>query len=59
MKPRKVMLTIEIETALPLRTLRTMRGRWLDDGQAGFDVIQIHANVVKPPVKPVKKGRKP
>jgi hypothetical protein len=57
MKPRKVMLTIEIETALPLRTLRTMRWRRLDDGQAGFDVIQIHANVVRPPVKPVKRGK--
>jgi hypothetical protein len=59
MKPRKVMLTIETETTLPLRAFRAMRERWLEacDGQAGFEVTQIHANVVKPPVKLAKKGK--
>jgi hypothetical protein len=57
MKPRKVMLTIETETTLPLRTFQAMRDTWLSNGYAYFNVTQIHANVVKPPVKPVKRGK--
>jgi hypothetical protein len=57
MEPRKLVLTIETETMLPLKTFRAMRDTWLSNGYAYFRVTQIHANVVKPPVKLAKKGK--
>ena len=56
MKPRKLLITIETETDLPLDWFRSLRGGEitganledrLDYRSFGFDVDQIQVNVVK------------
>lgn len=52
MKPRRVVLTIEIETPATLADIRKTNVVCLDDAKSNpilaADVIQIQANVIKP-----------
>lgn len=55
MKPRTVVLTIEVETAEPLAQIRKATQVYLGDDASGMklaaDVVQIQANVIKPKAK--------
>ena len=49
MKPRRVVLTLEVETDVPLRLLRDKRRYWeLAVAGAHLTVLQAQANVVEP-----------
>ena len=60
MKPRRVVLTVEVETAIPLSRLRktrtiVMHAHPADWGVAA-EVLQISANVIRAPKK--RKGKR-
>lgn len=51
MKTRRVVVTIELETDLPLATLREL-AFWSGDAGPQTEFLQISANVIRP--KPVR-----
>lgn len=53
MKPRRVIVTIELETAAPLSVLREKDGWVCDDAE----VIQVQANVIRQP-KPKRRAKR-
>lgn len=60
MKPRRVIVTLEIETDAPLASLRNHKD-WRSDACATldasvWDIHQVHVNVVKPDRRPKAGG---
>lgn len=60
MKTRKVILTLEVETDIPLKLLRNATCYEVYNGGefGSIDVLQAQANVVEPGDKAVKGGEK-
>ena len=49
MKPRKVMLSLEVKTNMPIKTLKEIAKKFYPEDFSGFkfEVVQSQANVVK------------
>lgn len=52
MKARKVTVTLEVLTALPIKTLRDVEwwkmGMMVGEGDPDLDILQAQVNVIKP-----------
>ena len=49
MKPRKVMLSLEVKTDFPIKTLKEIAKKFYpeDFEEYKFEVVQVQANVIK------------
>lgn len=57
MKPRKLIITIETETNLPIKVLKQWKGQFVGTSLLGVSVEQIQVNVVNPAKSPHTSGK--